>query len=80
MTTVLEVGGRAIYEMRPRKVRWDLAAAETRSAYRARMQELMNELATSGYVIKPAVGPAPHRLNPSLTPGEARALKGAGRR
>jgi len=50
---VLEVGGRAIYEFRahPRRAPWDKAAAETRASYRARMQELVNALSSSGYVI-----------------------------
>lgn len=52
--SVLEIGGRAIYEFRghPRRAPWDKAAAETRASYRARMQELLNELSTSGYTVR----------------------------
>jgi len=53
---VLEIGGRAIYEFRshPRKAPWDKAAAETRSAYRARMRELMNALGREGLTVAAA--------------------------
>lgn len=53
-TDLLEIGGKAIYEFRshPRKAPWDKAADETRAAYRARMQELMNALAVEGYKIR----------------------------
>jgi len=53
----LEVGAQAIYRFRshPGKARWEKAAAETRAAYRARMQELVNELAAAGYEIVPAM-------------------------
>lgn len=73
----IEVGARAIYNFRSRKARWDQAAAETRAAYRARMRELLNELAMHGFVVAEAA--SPHKVNPALTPAEARALKGAGR-
>lgn len=73
----IEVGARAIYNFRSRKARWDQAAAETRSAYRARMQELLNELAMHGFVVVATA--TPNKLNPTLTPAEARALKGASR-
>lgn len=51
----LEIGGKAIYEFRahPRRAPWDKAAAETRAAYRARMQELVNALGSAGLVIVP---------------------------
>jgi len=51
---LLEIGGKAIYEFRshPRKAPWDKAADETRAAYRARMQELLNALATEGYKVR----------------------------
>lgn len=74
----IEIGAQAIYEMRshPRKARWDQAAVETRAAHRARMQELLNELAMHGFVV--ASASSPHKVNPALTPAEARLLK-AGR-
>jgi hypothetical protein len=55
-TDTLEIGGSAIYEFRahPRRAPWDKAAAETRAAYRARMQELVNALGSAGLVIGPA--------------------------
>jgi hypothetical protein len=50
---VLELGGRVIYNWRrTRKVPWEQAADETRSAYRARMQELLNALAVAGYEVR----------------------------
>lgn len=51
--TVLEIGGRAIYEFRghPKRAPWDKAAAETRASYRARMQELLNALSSGGYIV-----------------------------
>lgn len=51
--TVLEIGGRAIYEFRghPKRAPWDKAAAETRASYRARMQELVNALESNGYTV-----------------------------
>jgi hypothetical protein len=51
--TVLEIGGRAIYEFRghPKRAPWDKAAAETRASYRARMQELVNALESHGYTV-----------------------------
>ncbi len=51
--SVLEIGGKAIYEFRghPKRAPWDKAAAETRASYRARMQELLNELSVSGYIV-----------------------------
>jgi hypothetical protein len=50
---VLEIGGRAIYEFRghPKRAPWDKAAVETRASYRARMQELLNELSSHGYAV-----------------------------
>lgn len=50
---VLEIGGRAIYEFRghPKRTPWDKTAAETRASYRARMQELINELESNGYTV-----------------------------
>ncbi|MBX7201131.1 MAG: hypothetical protein K1X51_17315 [Rhodospirillaceae bacterium] len=55
---LLEIGGKAIYEFRshPRKAPWDKAADETRAAYRARMQELLNVLATEGYKVRRKAG------------------------
>lgn len=51
--TVLEIGGRAIYEFRghPKRAPWDKAAAETRASYRARMQELLNALSSNGFIV-----------------------------
>ena len=51
--SVLEIGGRAIYEFRghPKRTPWDKTAAETRASYRARMQELINELESNGYTV-----------------------------
>lgn len=53
MSNAKEIGAKAIYEFRshPRKAPWDLAAAETRAAYNARMQELINALSMQGYAI-----------------------------
>lgn len=50
---VLEIGAKAIYSFKPDpgKNPWEKAAAETRASYRARMQELLNELAAEGYVV-----------------------------
>jgi hypothetical protein len=51
--SVLEIGGKAIYEFRghPKRAPWDKAAAETRASYRARMQELLNALSVNGYIV-----------------------------
>lgn len=51
---VKEIGGRAVYDLRshPRKAPWEMAADETRAAYRARFQEIVNALAVEGYVIR----------------------------
>lgn len=51
--SVLEIGGKAIYEFRghPKRAPWDKAAVETRASYRARMQELLNALAVQGYTV-----------------------------
>ena len=50
---VYEIGGKAIYEFRghPKRTPWEKTVAETRASYRARMQELINELASAGYTI-----------------------------
>lgn len=48
---ILEIGGRAIYEFRDRENAWGKAAGETRASYRARMRELLNELASAGYKV-----------------------------
>jgi len=50
---VLEIGGRAIYEFRahPRRAPWEKSAMETRSSYRARMQELINALNRAGFFV-----------------------------
>ena len=51
--SVLEIGGKAIYEFRghPKRAPWDKAAAETRASYRARMQELLTALSVNGYIV-----------------------------
>lgn len=51
---ILEIGGKAIYELRPhpRKALWADAAAETRAAYRAQMQEVLNELKRHGFKVR----------------------------
>ncbi len=50
---VLEIGAKVIYGFKsdPGKNPWEKAAAETRASYRARMQELLNELSAEGYVV-----------------------------
>ena len=49
---ILEVGGRIIFEWRNKRSTWSGAAPETRIAYRARMQELLNVLAHAGYEVR----------------------------
>lgn len=50
---LLELGGKVIYQWRKARVApWPKAAAETRAAYRARMQELLNGLAAAGYEVE----------------------------
>lgn len=50
---VLEIGGKAIYELRShtKKQPWELTAQETRMSYRCRMQEILNALALAGYKV-----------------------------
>lgn len=50
---LLEIGAKAIYSFKPDpgKNTWEKAAAETRASYRARMQELLNELSAAGFTI-----------------------------
>jgi hypothetical protein len=51
---LLEIGAKVIYGFKsdPGKNAWEKAAGETRASYRARMQELLNELAAEGYVVR----------------------------
>lgn len=50
---ILELGGKVIFEWRKtRAAPWTKASGETRAAYRARMQELLNELAAAGYTVE----------------------------
>lgn len=48
---VLEIMGKAIYELRshPRRSPWEKCAMETRASYRARAQEILNALSSSGF-------------------------------
>jgi hypothetical protein len=70
---LFEVGAEVIYSFKPdpTKNAWKDAAAETRSSYRARMQELVNELTVAGFEIVPV---ADHKLLAKPTPREARVL------
>ena len=70
-TTVLEIGGRAIYEFRahPRRAPWEHAAHETRASYRARMQELVNAFSSAGYAIMKKPSAPPSNPEPKKTRG-----------
>lgn len=53
-TDPIEVGARAIYEMRshPKKLRWDQAPSPVRADHVAKMQALMKAIRAEGFVIK----------------------------
>lgn len=50
---LLEIGAKVVYGFKrdPGKRPWETTAKETRAAYRARIQELLNELAAEGFVV-----------------------------
>lgn len=71
---ILDIGAQAIYGWRKgRGTPWASSDHQTRSAYRAQMQEMLNELAAKGFVIE--ARSSPHALNAKLTPAEARKLR-----
>lgn len=70
----VEIGARAIYEMRshPKKAAWELAPAMVRDDHIKKMEALVKVLRAEGFAIS---ADKRHTLNTEFKSAEARALK-----